>query len=674
MNNQNIEIVVQDHWYRSIREFGTWLVARPRYQKRLVLGAIDFCCLLFALWLALSLRFGTFYVPPDLARALILGLAPVLGVAIFAWFGLYRLVTRYIGSKGTRAIAICMALSVLIWSLAILMSQVKEVPRSVIFAYALIGGGMVYANRQAAAFILNTAGIPLPLLKPAPRAVAIYGAGQICAQLVSVLRQSGELRPVGLLDEGQSMWGQYVSGLKIYPPEKLSRLIEREGVSEVILAEFGNKRRRLKEIIEWLQAYPVQVRIMPDMTDIVTGRVTVNDLRPVGVEDLLGRDSVAPISNLLKANVEGKAVIITGAGGSIGSELARQVVRQRPRCLILFDQAEPALYHIEDELTQSVAAMQRSDTGHSDQALPRIIPILGNVLDGAYFEQILKFYSVETIYHAAAYKHVPIVEKNPIIGLRNNTFGTRVVAAAAQAANVERMVLISTDKAVRPTNVMGASKRLAELVVQAEALQHRCPTTFSIVRFGNVLDSSGSVVRKFRRQIEDGGPVTVTDPNVMRYFMSIPEAAELVIQAGAMAQGGEVFVLEMGETVRIADLARTMIRVMGREVKDKANPDGDIEIEFIGLRPGEKLIEELLVDGEMSATEHPRIYRNAEPFVPLGKLERELDNLLEAIRIEDFATIRNILCELVDGYVPHEETFSNRADILHDFHVSRSIH
>ena len=344
--------------------------------------------------------------------------------------------------------------------------------------------------------------------------------------------------------------------------------------------------------------------------------------------------------------------------------------KRQPKRLVLFEQAEPALYHIEEEVARSVEAMQLSEKDR-----PQIFAVLGTVLDEKYIEEIINLYEIDTIYHAAAYKHVPIVEQNPIVGLRNNTFGTRAVAAAARAANVERMVLISTDKAVRPTNVMGATKRLAELIMQAEALDPTCSTTFAIVRFGNVLDSSGSVVRKFRRQIEEGGPVTVTDNNVTRYFMSIPEAAELVIQAGAMAQGGEVFVLEMGETVRIADLARTMIRVMGREVKDEANPHGDIEIEFIGLRPGEKLTEELLVSGEMSTTSHPRIYHSAEePFVQAAKLEQDLENLSKAIALGDRTAIKNILCELVDGYIPNEATFSGRSSECYDHHVSRSIH
>ena len=402
---------------------------------------------------------------------------------------------------------------------------------------------------------------------------------------------------------------------KIYRPEKLATLIEREGVSEVILAMAESQRRERRVIVNWLQSFPVRVKLLPAIEDFAAGRVTVNDLRAVDVEDLLGRDPVPPDPTLLSVNIADKSVMVTGAGGTIGSELSRQIARLRPARLVLVDHSEAALYEIESEINEIIAQRPEAEK-------PELVAILGSVLDQRHMRKVLKRQRVATIYHAAAYKHVPIVEDNPNEGLRNNTFGTRALAAVARATGVERVVLISTDKAVRPTNIMGASKRLAELVLQSEASDPTCETVFTMVRFGNVLDSSGSVVRKFRRQIEAGGPVTVTDPQVIRYFMSIPEAAELVLQAGAMANGGEVFVLEMGEPVRIADLAKSMIRLMGRDVRDEFNPNGDIEIQFVGLRPGEKLFEELQLNAQISPTKHPRIMRNNEPFVTTARSGR----------------------------------------------------
>ncbi len=650
-----------------IVRLGTWLVGLPRFHKRAILVGLDLVCLVFAVWVALSLRLGTFYVPPDAAFALILLAAPVISVLTFGWFGLYRLVTRYIGHKGTTAIAVCMGLSILIWSLAIVMSGVSGVPRSVILLYGIIGGGLIYATRQLAALLLVGAGIPIPVPRKAPPAVVIYGAGSTGVQLLDAIKRSGEARPVGFLDDTKSLWGQYVSGQKIYRPEKLARLIERERVSEVILAIPHAQRRQRREIVSWLQSFPVQVKLLPALEDIASGRVTVSDLRAVDVEDLLGRDPVPPDQDLLGMNITGKAVMVTGAGGSIGSELSRQIVRLKPRCLVLFEQSEAALYEIESEIAEIVA-------GFSDDERPGIHCVLGSVLDERRVLGLLQQHGIATIYHAAAYKHVPIVEDNPTEGLRNNTFGTRAVAKAARRAGVERMVLISTDKAVRPTNIMGASKRLAELVLQAEASDPGCETVFTMVRFGNVLDSSGSVVRKFRRQIAAGGPVTVTDPNVIRYFMSIPEAAELVLQAGAMAAGGEVFVLEMGEPVRIADLARSMVRLMGRELKDENNPDGDIEIRFVGLRPGEKLYEELYLGETTEPTQHQRIMRNNEPFVQPPRLEDELSALWQATEDNDPTAMRRVLCDLVEGYTPRDETFADQP-LDGDWPlVSRSIH
>ncbi|MGI9410064.1 MAG: polysaccharide biosynthesis protein [Hyphomicrobiaceae bacterium] len=651
----------------QIVTLGNWLVGLPRFHKRAVLVSIDLVCLILAMWLAMSLRLGEIFVPPGLTIALLLGAAPVIGVATFAWFGLYRLVTRYIGHKGATAIAASMGLSVLIWALAIVLSGFSGLPRSVLFIYAVFGAGLIYGVRQIAGLILLGAGIPIPIPKQERPAVVIYGAGRTGVQLLEALKQSGVARPVGFLDDTRSLWGQYVSGQKIYRPEKLATLIEREGVSEVILAMAESQRRERRVIVNWLQSFPVRVKLLPAIEDFAAGRVTVNDLRAVDVEDLLGRDPVPPDPTLLSVNIADKSVMVTGAGGTIGSELSRQIARLRPARLVLIDHSEAALYEIESEINEIIAQRPEAEK-------PELVAILGSVLDQKHMRKVLERQRVATIYHAAAYKHVPIVEDNPNEGLRNNTFGTRALAAVARATGVERVVLISTDKAVRPTNIMGASKRLAELVLQSEASDPTCETVFTMVRFGNVLDSSGSVVRKFRRQIEAGGPVTVTDPQVIRYFMSIPEAAELVLQAGAMARGGEVFVLEMGEPVRIADLAKSMIRLMGREVRDEFNPDGDIEIQFVGLRPGEKLFEELQLNAQTLPTKHARIMRNNEPFVTTARLDEELDALLVGIESEDAQTVRRILCDLVEGYVPRDETFAEPG-IVADWQVaSRTIH
>jgi FlaA1/EpsC-like NDP-sugar epimerase len=388
-------------------------------------------------------------------------------------------------------------------------------------------------------------------------------------------------------------------------------------------------------VLKQLERFPVKVKVLPSLAEIASGKVALADLRPLEIEDLLGRDAVPPIGDLLSRDTRGKSVMVTGAGGSVGSELVRQVLRQGPSRLVLFDVSEPALYEIGIEVQRAVMLMP------SDLPKPDVVTVLGSVLDAALVAETLRKCAVSTIYHAAAYKHVPIVEHNASVGLTNNVLGTEVLAEAALANGVERMVLISTDKAVRPTNVMGASKRLAELVLQARA-SISTTTVFTMVRFGNVLGSSGSVVRCFRRQIEQGGPVTVTHPEVIRYFMSIPEAAELVIQAGAMAKGGEVFVLDMGEPVKINDLAELMIRLSGLEIRTEQQPDGDIEVVYTGLRPGEKLYEELLIGVNTSGTEHPRILRSDEPALSPSELRRELELLKAAMATRDVETIQAV--------------------------------
>jgi FlaA1/EpsC-like NDP-sugar epimerase len=625
-----------------------FLIDLPRWAKRVLLVAADFCILSFALWAAFSLRLSTFYVPPDPAVAWLLLLAPAIGVATFYARGLYRLVTRYISQEASTRIYITIALAVLIWAVIVLMLRIDNIPRSSIIIYGLLAAGLIRLSRHFAGWVLKAVPNATPAsLDPRTR-VLIYGAGRVGQQLMRALEQSPQYKPIAFVDDDKTLWGQVVHKLKVYRPEKIEKLIERNGVKEILLALSSAPLHRRRSVIRSLEPLPVLVKTLPGLEDIASGRVQVSDLRPIDVEDLLGRDPVPPDASLLSRDIKGKSVLITGAGGSIGSELARQVLPLVPRRLILFELSEVALYDIETQAQEIIASLRDGD----DTAAPdiEVVTVLGSVLDAGLVRHTLEHHGVETIYHAAAYKHVPIVEENPVTGLRNNIFGTLTLAEAAMAAGVARMVLISTDKAVRPTNVMGASKRLAELVLQALAEKSGTPTVFTMVRFGNVLDSSGSVVRRFRKQIQHGGPVTVTHPDIIRYFMSIPEAAQLVIQAGAMATGGEVFVLDMGSPVKIDDLARTMIRLSGLQIRDDDHPDGDIAIDYIGLRQGEKLYEELLIGENSTGTNNPRIMKNSEPFIPLTRLTKELAVLEDAMEAGDAATIEAILKRTVEGY------------------------
>jgi len=623
-----------------------------RYQKRAILVVIDLTVLGLALWVALSLRLGEFYVASTWGSFLVFCAAPVFGVATFFRLGLYRLVTRYMGGRGATLITVAVGLSALFWAVLVLLSAVGGVPRSVVILYPIVGAAFVWGTRQAAGWLLESVGIELPgRAREKTRNVLIYGAGTNGVQLVEALRHSGNYVPVGFIDTSSTLWGQYVGGLKVFRPERMAALIERHDVREVFLAMPKARRRERQAALRQLELLMVGVRTLPAMEDLAAGHVTVSDLRPVGAEDLLGRDPVPPDSALLARNIAGKSVMVTGAGGSIGSELVRQILRYAPRRLILFEASEAQLYLIEAEVEELLQS-GRAAAALRGSAQPEIVAVLGSIQDGELVRQAIENNAAEAIYHAAAYKHVPMVEHNAVAGLRNNTFGTATLADMAERCGVERFVLISTDKAVRPTSIMGASKRLAEMILQARAANGRSRTVFTMVRFGNVLDSSGSVVRKFRRQIETGGPVTVTHAEAIRYFMSIPEAAALVVQAGAMATGGDVFVLDMGEPVKIDDLARSMIRLMGLEVRDAKHPDGDIAIEYIGLRDGEKLHEELLLGESITATEHPRILKSHEPFMPAGELSSVLAALRTAMEDHDMSAIHSVLLCAVEGYRP----------------------
>jgi FlaA1/EpsC-like NDP-sugar epimerase len=629
------------------RRLALRLIGLGRREKRAILAANDFILLNLALWLAMSMRLGEPFFPQSWDLFVVLGAAPWIGIATFFQLDVYRLVTRFIGGRGAALTAGAVGLSGLYWGLLVHLSGVYSVPRSVVLFYPVLATALIWSSRQAAASFLRGAGVEVPArAQERTRRVLIYGAETTGVQLMEALQSAGTCEPMAFIDPNPTLRGQYVGGLKVHPPERMRGLVRRLGVDEILLAMPKVRRRDRQAALRRLEMLKMRVRTLPAIEDVAAGRVTVSDLRPVETEDLLGRDPVPSDPALLARDIAGKSVMVTGAGGSIGSELVRQIVRQGPRRLVLFERSEAHLYEIDLEASGLVHGAT------APGARPQIVSVLGSVRDAALMRRTIEENGVETIYHAAAFKHVPIVERNPVAGLRNNTFGTIAVADAALACGVERLVLISTDKAVRPTSIMGASKRLAEMALQARAAERKGRTVLAMVRFGNVLDSSGSVVRRFRRQIEAGGPLTVTHPDMIRYFMSIPEAACLVIQAGSMASGGEVFVLDMGEPVRIDDLARSMIRLTGLEVRDEAHPDGDIAIEYTGLRDGEKLYEELLLGANISPTEHPRIMRSREPFLPRS----EFDGLLAALRaaMEDSspAAIRAVLARAVEDYQP----------------------
>ena len=649
-----------------------WLIERPRWFKRIFLIANDIAMLTIALWAAYSLRLSRFYVPESLGMILLMAAAPIIGVVTFHLRGLYKLVTRFIGPEGTTRISVAVVIAVLAWALLVLMAGIKGHPRSVVVIYGLIALGLIRLSRQwAGALLLRLAPQHKPVSFDERKNVIIYGAGTMGVQLLRALNETGQFNMVAFIDNNPSLAGQMVHGVKVLRPGKIGRMITNENVKEVLLAMPSALRSERRAAIKALEPFPVVVKTLPALEEIASGRVEVSDLRPIDVEDLLGRDPVAPELELLTGHVKDKVVMITGAGGSIGSELTRQLLELGPKALVLFELSEVALYEIDMEMEELKwrRSKQRDAPPLADT---KIIPVLGSVLDRKLVARIISTLGVEVIYHAAAYKHVPLVEVNPFAGLQNNTFGTLTLAEVAKEAGVKRFVLVSSDKAVRPTNVMGASKRLAELILQALAAP-RGATVFTMVRFGNVLDSSGSVVKRFRNQIQAGGPLTVTHPEIIRYFMSIPEAAQLVIQAGAMASGGEVFVLDMGTPVKIDDLARTMIRLSGLEVRDANNPEGDIDIEYIGLRRGEKLYEELLIGENTTGTSHPRIFKNSEPVLAYAELVAALERLDDAIQRQDEAVLQEMLRTIVEGYKPGST--GHPASVKDEWQlVSRTLH
>lgn len=610
----------------------------PRAVKRLVVVGLDVAMALAATWLAFTLRLDALHRPTGV-QWWVYVLTPALAVPVFIRFGLYRAIFRYTGQAALLATAQAVAvyggllLAILFWQ------QWPTVPRSLGVLQPLIFLLMVGSSRAMARFWLADLG---GKQKKADGRLLIFGAGTAGVQTATAISSSGQYVLLGFVDDDTSKVGRSINGVPVYAPTEVPNLVVQHGVTDILLALPSTSRGRRNRIIEDLRSLPVHIRTLPGLADLASGRVTVRDFRELDVEDLLGRDPVPPNTELLARYLKDQVVLVTGAGGSIGGELCRQIVLQRPRQMLLLDHNEFGLYNIHQELLGSCAA----------QGLEVVlVPLLGSVSNPQRLQEICHTYHPATVYHAAAYKHVPMVESNPAEGILNNVFGTLNVARAALDNGVAHFVLVSTDKAVRPTNVMGASKRMAELVLQALAAQSGQGTTcFGMVRFGNVLGSSGSVVPLFRSQLGCGGPLTVTHPEVTRYFMTIPEAAQLVLQAGAMASGGDVFVLDMGEPVKIMDLARRMVELSGLTVRDEAHPGGDIEIAITGLRPGEKLFEELLIGDNPTPTTHPRIMKAHEDHLAWPVLDVHLQTLRRAADNSDVAAIKAVLQACVHGY------------------------
>ncbi len=618
----------------------------PRAKVWVMIGG-DAMFLPLCMLASVSFRLGSLGSALDTALHVQVMLAlltlPVLGIA-----GLYRTVVRYIDLRVLAAASASLAIVVLlVFSLALLF-QVQVLPRSALLIFWFVAFAYVVTSRFVARALLRRG------LKHGSRPrmrTAIYGAGNAGAQLAQTMQISGEYQAVCFLDDRRELQGKTVAGLRVYSPDELAEAMFRYDVAQIVVAIPSANTAQKRRLIQRVEGAGLPVKILPGLFELVNGKPGVSDLREVDVADLLGRDAVPPNPALFSRNITGKVVLVTGAGGSIGSELCRQILTQRPRRLVLLDHSEFALYTIDQELLHSAPPTE-------------LVACVGSVLDEALVRALLQAHAVQTIYHAAAYKHVPIVENNVQQGLRNNVFGTWNIARAAAEVGVETCILISTDKAVRPTNVMGASKRVAELVFQAAALRSIGRTVFSMVRFGNVLGSSGSVVPLFRRQIQGGGPITITHPDIIRYFMLIPEAAQLVIQAGAMARGGEVFVLDMGEPVRIADLARSMVRLSGLTERTAENPDGEIEIKAVGLRPGEKLFEELLIGDDVIPSGHPRIMCARERHIEAALLDKMLQSLRQACDGNDTESMLRQVRNLVPEYRSADEVNAEVSEAL----------
>lgn len=610
----------------------------PSLAKRFIVLMVDTALCVFTVWLAYYLRLGEFVA---ISGNAVLAAITSIGMAlpIFSLCGLYRVIFRYTGWPALLAVAKAITLYGCFYASVFVVIGIEDVPRTVGIIQPILLLLFVGATRALARVLFSDQ--YLNILKYASRPkVLIYGAGHSGRHLLSAIINNNDMQVVGFIDDDDRLQGRLLNGLPIYNPNNLINLTPKLNINLLILAMPSLSSKRRKEILAELQRVRLPVRMLPNMANLEQGRVSISDMRDLDVDDLIGREPVLPDPKLLTLNVHAKVVMVTGAGGSIGSELCRQLLKAYPSKLLLIEQSEFALYTIHSELEVAFADRETE-----------LIPILASIQDIKRLREVMCTWHPDTIYHAAAYKHVPMVEHNLTEGIKNNVFGTLHMAKVAAEIGVSNFILISSDKAVRPTNVMGASKRLAEMVLQAMETMHPA-TKFSMVRFGNVLTSSGSVVPKFWQQIRDGGPITLTHPEVTRFFMTITEAAQLVIQSGAMSMGGEVFILDMGESVKIIDLAKQMVELSGMSVQDEQNIDGDIKIEITGLRPGEKLYEELLIGNNSFPTSHPRIRKTQEDFIPWEDLEGKLTALEMALTINDAGLVRLMMEKLVAGYTP----------------------
>jgi FlaA1/EpsC-like NDP-sugar epimerase len=653
---------------RFMDKLRAFLVGLPRRRKRLIQVCTDIVLVWVALLLSFVVRLGVEDVTHPLFQHTWLFIAaPVVAIPLFIRFGMYRAVMRYFGNDALIAIIKAVSLSALILAFVVYWYSDHKtvVPRSIIFNYwwlsMVIIGGLRLAMRQyfMGDWFSGARHVPFTSRDDGLIKVAIYGAGVAGNQLVAALRMGRVMRPVAFIDDDPNIADRVIAGLQVYKPKHIQQMIDVTGATELLLALPSSTRTRRREILGYLEGFPLHVRSVPNFMDLASGRVKVSDIQEVDIADLLGRDAVPAQEELLEHCIKEQVILVTGAGGSIGSELCRQIVHLGPAKLLLFDHSEFNLYSILSELEERIAR----------ESLPvELLPILGSVQHRWKLLEVMNTWKVDTVYHAAAYKHVPMVEHNIAEGILNNVMGTLYTAEAALQSGVSNFVLISTDKAVRPTNVMGSTKRLAELTLQALS-QELAPvlfgdkanvsqvnnTRFTMVRFGNVLGSSGSVIPLFHKQIKSGGPLTVTHPKITRYFMTIPEAAQLVIQAGSMGKGGDVFVLDMGQPVKIIELAEKMIHLSGLSIRSERNPQGDIELEFIGLRPGEKLYEELLIGDNVSETQHPMIMCANEAHLSWDQLKASITEVLVAVYANDYERVRQLLREVVSGYSPEDE-------------------
>ena len=618
------------------------LFRAPRPVKRVISVFADLFFVGFAYWAALLVRLDNTSIFSNSQFWLLLFSLIPISLLVNVRLGLYRAVIRFISSKAAASIALAVTFSTLALILLSFYLHIS-LPRTVPVVFAAFLMILIGGSRFSMRTILSNSEYG-----HSKEPVIIYGAGSSGRQLAQSLIQGHEYTPVAFIDDDARIQKSVIQGITVFHRDEINKLIEKWQVKRILLAMPRDNKKRIGKVLGRLENLSVEILSIPGSADLVSGKAKIDELHDVSIDDLLGRDSVAPNKALLQENIKNKVVMVTGAGGSIGSELCRQILKQRPKKIVLMELSEFALYSINGELQKLASKLDYDLT---------VVPLLGSVQHKNRLLTIMRTFGVQTIYHAAAYKHVPVVEHNVIEGVRNNIFGTLFVAEAAIEAQVETFVLISTDKAVRPTNVMGTTKRMAELVLQALAdktAKAKGKTRFCMVRFGNVLGSSGSVVPLFREQIKNGGPVTVTHPEIIRYFMTIPEASQLVIQAGAMGKGGDVFVLDMGDPVKIADLAAKMIRLSGMTVIDSMNPDGDIVIEYTGLRPGEKLFEELLIGDDITQTDHRRIMSAHETWLPWGELESILLKLDEACHQFDHEGIRRLLLQAPTGFVPKD--------------------